>query len=243
MDARLSPIDEARFGIPTIMIACQQGDSADETIQTQLKAQATLAIVRVPTDELVLVQALEQRGATLADCLVYFRKKQVAQYADVPPFNYTMRLATPADAKRVEELASLTFEGYLGHYHADPRLKREDCDAVYSSWARNSCLDNQVATAVILIEKGDDIAAFATLKSIDSASFEGVLFGVSPTHQGKGLYISLMKLAENWGFKQGHRQMLVSTQVTNTTVQKAWCRLGFEPLKSYYTLHHWNLID
>ncbi|CAE6812093.1 dTDP-fucosamine acetyltransferase [Paraburkholderia domus] len=240
MEARLSDIDKARFGVSTLKISADANDRVDDLLAAQQDTQAQLSIIRVPSDHLHLVQDLEEKGAFLADSLVYFRKKQVSEYAEVLPVAYTYRLATPADAERVEELAKQTFQGYLGHYHADRRLERADCDAVYESWAGNSCRDEAVASSVILIERDQEIAAFATLKIADNNAFEGVLFGVSPAHQGKGLYMSLMKLAENWGNERKIRQMFVSTQVTNSTVQKAWCRLGFEPYKSYYTLHRWT---
>jgi hypothetical protein len=39
--------------------------------------------------------------------------------------------------------------------------------------------------------------------------------------------------------KQQVKRMVISTQVTNVAVQKVWCRVGFEPANSYYTLHKW----
>jgi GNAT superfamily N-acetyltransferase len=150
-----------------------------------------------------------------------------------------MTLATASDSKEVEALARRTFAGYFGHYHADPRLGRDDCDAVYSSWAGASCTDKAVASDVILLRKSGSLAAFATIKQHSDIDFEGVLFGVSPDHQGKGLYPQLMQLTQNWGATRNLRRLLVSTQVTNVTVQKAWCRAGLEPMNSFYTFHLW----
>ena len=42
------------------------------------------------------------------------------------------------------------FSGYLGHYHADPRLDRAKCDEVYLSWAERSCVDPSVASKVLV---------------------------------------------------------------------------------------------
>ena len=33
--------------------------------------------------------------------------------------------------------------------------------------------------------------------------------------------------------------MIVSTQINNYTVQRAWVRLGFLHYRSFYTLHKW----
>jgi len=182
---------------------------------------------------------MEHAGFFLTDTLVYFRKKHV----NYPAFNlssgYSWRLATPADADAVEYLAKQTFVGYSGHYHADQKLDIKDCDLVYSSWATNSCKDKSLADAVILIFKEAELAAFATLKKVEEYMCEGVLFGVGPKHQGKGLYDALMNLAQQWAIEAHYSQMIVSTQITNLAVQKVWCRHGFEPFKSYYTFHKW----
>lgn len=150
-----------------------------------------------------------------------------------------MRLAAPEDAQRLEALALETFHDYSGHYHADTRLKKEDCDQVYASWAANSCKEQKAADAVILLEQDDEIAAFATQKILSKEGFDGILFGVAPAHRGKNLHLSLMKESQNWGLRNGYTRMVTSTQITNLAVQKNWCRLGFEPEKSYYTFHKW----
>jgi len=42
-----------------------------------------------------------------------------------------------------------------------------------------------------------------------------------------------------WSLSKGVRRMVVSTQVINIAVQKTWVRLGFEPIRGYYTFHKW----
>lgn len=239
MNYTLSKIDQQRFGVITAKAFLENGDNVLELIEKSQVDLVEFLIVRVPTNQLGVVQLLEQEGFFLADTLVYYLKKRIEHYPDVLPEGYLMRLATPEDADSVERLALETFHGYQGHYHADPKLKKEDCDLVYSSWAANSCREKNVADAVILVEKNQELAAFATIKVNGQHEIEGVLFGVSPNHRNKNLYLSLMNLSQNWGAHNNFRQMIVSTQITNTVVQKYWCRLGFEPNKSYYTFHKW----
>jgi len=83
------------------------------------------------------------------------------------------------------------------------------------------------------------IVAFATLRRNSAEEGEGVLFGVAPEAQGRGIYRSLMIGAMLWFRTRGTARMVVSTQVTNAAVQKVWTRLGFEPWKSNYTFHKW----
>jgi GNAT superfamily N-acetyltransferase len=239
LDINLSPLDQQRFGVVTAKAALQDGDSAT-AVADWCHAQAVqLLVARCPTTAGALAQQLEQGGAFLCDTLLYYTRKTLQPQAPALPQGYGWRLATAADADAVERLARLTFRGYAGHYHADPRLADATCDLVYADWAANSCRSTAVADAVIVLESADGLVAFATLKERGTPLFEGVLFGVHPQHQGRGLYQALMQLAQHWGSKHGFGAMTVSTQVVNLAVQKVWCRLGFEPSGSYYTFHQW----
>jgi len=239
MNITLSELDKARFGITTAKVFINAQDNIENIIEWCELEEVVMLIARCSTDDIRLVQRVESAGFFLTDTLVYYRKKNIFKTENILPNGYEWRLATQNDAEVVGQLAVKTFAGYSGHYHADPRLNRTDADLVYSSWAENSCKDNIIADAVLLITWEDEIAGFATLRKIESYMFEGVLFGVSPKHQGKSLYNALMLLSQNWAFERGFKQMTVSTQITNLAVQKVWCRQGFEPLKSHYTLHKW----
>lgn len=224
------------------MIAKAKIDDSDDVDELTVKANgmgAEMIMVRLPTTAVKSVQALERRGAILTDTLVYFQKKKINQYDTNLPNGYVACAAQSSDANEVSCLAAESFKGYFGHYHADDRLNKSDCDDVYTSWAKNSCLKGTLADEVLLIKKHDEIAAFATVKKIGENSFEGVLFGVGLKHQEKGLHLNLMQLSQNWGFDNNMGRMLTSTQITNVTVQKNWCRVGMEPLNSYYTFHLW----
>ncbi len=236
----LSEIDRQRFGVTVAKAALGPGDDVAAVLAWCKMQSVQLLMARCSTDHIGQAQALEAAGAFLTDTLVYFCRRHVAEAAVVLPEGYRWRLATPADGAQVERLAAHTFEGYFGHYHVDPRLSRGDADLVYSDWAGNSCRSTAVADAVLLIEQADALVAFATIKLRAPGTFEGVLFGVHPKHQGKRLYHSLMQLAQNWGRQAGQQHMIVSTQVNNLAVQKTWCRQGFEPSESYYTFHHWS---
>ncbi|WP_426208456.1 GNAT family N-acetyltransferase [Massilia sp. TWP1-3-3] len=239
MNISLSSIDKSRFGITTAKMQLS-GDEPVPDINAWCDANSVeLLIARCRCDDIALVQKLEADGFFLTDTLVYYRNKELTQSADVLKEGYSTRFATAADAATVGALAEVTFAGYTGHYHADPRLASADCDAVYSSWAASSCASTAVADQVILIEHGGKTVAFATVKKVESYMMEGVLFGVSPEHQGRSLYNALMLLAQNWAMNHNFKQMIVSTQVTNLAVQKVWCRQRFEPFKSYYTFHKW----
>lgn len=239
MEINLSKLDHSRFGIVTAKANLIEGDSVKELIAQAKALNTELLIVRMPTHCIIHAQNLEYAGGILTDTLIFYQKKKIEEYKIELTNGYSTHLAVPADAEKVE-LASLDiFKDYLGHYHADPRLDKNNCDAVYSSWAKNSCSKRDLADEVILIKKDFEIAAFATLKIIDNTSYEGVLFGVGKNHQGKGLHLSLMKLSQNWGLKNNKSHFVTSTQITNIAVQKNWCRVSMLPSSSFYTYHLW----
>ena len=239
MKIELSELDRLRFGVATAKAKIEDGDTVDELLSQAQAIGTELLIVRLPTNHIVLAQELEKKGAFLTDTLVYYQKKKIDNYEIELPDGYVMCDAEIEDAAQVEKVAAESFKGYFGHYHADPYLRQEDCDDVYSSWAKNSCKREALADGAVLIKKGSEIAAFATLKKINIVDFEGVLFGVAPLHQGKGMHLNLMKLSVNWGQRHNLRRLLTSTQINNVTVQKNWCRIGMEPLNSFYTFHLW----
>jgi hypothetical protein len=240
MNYTLSILDQQRFNLPTAKAVVETIDDLMKLLAQSRSDLIDLLIIRVPTNCLEVVQQLETEGAFLTDTLVYFQKKKVDSYEVDLPVGYAAFSAFEEEAEAVGLVAAQSFKGYFGHYHADPYLDKEDCDAVYSSWAKNSCLKGALADEVILIKKDQEIAAFATIKVKNDTDFEGVLFGVAPNHRGKGLHLNLMQLSENWGRANNKRRLLTSTQITNVTVQKNWCRVGMEPLNSCYTFHLWN---
>jgi GNAT superfamily N-acetyltransferase len=239
MNYVISKIDWQRFGVRTAKASLERGDSVSELIQKSKRDQVRFLIIRVPTNQIDLTKQLEKEGAFIVDTLVYYVKNKVELYSDKIANDYIIRLATLEDADSLERIALETFQDYKGHYHADHNLKKVDCDLVYSSWAANSCKEKNVADAVLLIVKSDEIAAFATIKVKAEKEIEGVLFGVSPAHRYQGLHLHLMKASQNWAVSNGYFSMITSTQITNTVVQKNWTRLGFELESSFYTFHKW----
>jgi ribosomal protein S18 acetylase RimI-like enzyme len=239
MNYVISKIDQQRFGVMTAKATLEGGDSVCDLIQKSKDDQVKFLIVRVPTNQIDITKQLENEGAFLADTLVYYVKNEVEFYANQLINGYEMRNAIVEDADSLEKVALETFENYPGHYHADGNLKKIDCDKVYASWAANSCKDKNVADSVLLIEKNNEIAAFATIKVIGESEIEGALFGVSPAHRNQGLHLHLTKASQNWAVNNGYRRMITSTQITNMIVQKNWCKLGFELDRSYYTFHKW----
>lgn len=239
MEIALSSIDKDRFGIVTAKVSIEKDDNIHQLVDWCSKQAVEMLIARCDTADVKSVHAMEAAGFQLMDTLVYFLHKAVSSQAVTMPDGYAWRVGNEHDADLVEACAQLAFKDYFGHYHADPKLRTGDSDLVYSSWARASCLSQQVADAVLLICKGEQVAAFLTLKKLAGGSAEIILNGVHPDYQAHGLYTALVRLAKNWCSEHEITQLLVSTQLTNIAPQKVWCRHGFEPRNSIYTFHKW----
>jgi GNAT superfamily N-acetyltransferase len=236
----LSALDTQRFGFPVAKGTLSEPETGEKVALAARRIGARLAIVRLPAQFLASAQSLEACGAALCDTLVYFRRKLAPGATSGLSPGYACTPAGPQDADELASLAREAFAGYLGHYHADPRLSPAICDEIYSSWAGNSCRDASLASHVLLVRDASNaLAAFATIKRHDAGKCEGVLFGVSPQHQGRGMYAFLIDEASRWSASEGARELVVSTQITNTAVQKVWCRAGFEPYEYLYTFHLW----
>jgi GNAT superfamily N-acetyltransferase len=182
---------------------------------------------------------MEREGFLLMDTLLYYARNLATAPVPEDTGSVPIRPVRPGEEDDVMRVAAESFRGYYGHYHADPRLDCEACDAVYSSWAYRSCVSRDVADEVLVADVDGAVAGFATLRLNTPAEGEGVLFGVAPAAQGRGIYRSFMVEAMRWCVEQGAEDMVVSTQVSNTAVQRVWARLGFTASRSYYTFHKW----
>jgi GNAT superfamily N-acetyltransferase len=234
----LSSLDEERFGIRTARashVSAQQVAVLAGFCRTN---RVKLLIARCSTGDLPAAQAMERAGYILMDTLVYYDRDLTR--APIPDDRGTVpvRPIRPGEEDQVRAVAAEAFKGYLGHYHADERLERKSCDEAYTSWAVRSCMGN-AADEVLVADLDGAIVGFATLRLTNPDEGEGVLFGVGPAAQGRGIYRSFMIGGMNWCRSQGAARMVVSTQITNVVVQKVWTRVGFEMSHSYYTFHKW----
>lgn len=234
----LSPLDEDRFDIPSARASGVTIERVPEMIAFCREHGVTFLIARSRATDLNAAQAMERQGFLLMDTLVYWTRS--LRESAIPPDtnDVPVRLMRSADGEQVIAVAVESFRDYFGHYHADERLERTRCDAVYTSWAEKSC-SREMADEVLVADLKGSVAGFATLRMDSSEEGEGVLFGVAPTAQGRGIYRSLMIRGMEWCAARGAARMVVSTQITNTAVQKVWARLGFELSHANYTFHRW----
>jgi GNAT superfamily N-acetyltransferase len=238
MSVALSEIDRSRFGMTVARAGNVTNDNLAEILAFCGDNHVAMLIARCYTTNLDTVQAMEDEGFRLMDTLVYysfdFGRSEIPADTGV-----TVRPIKAGEDGAVKAVAARSFEGYYGHYHADPRLDKIKADEAYVDWAVRSCVLPEVADEVLVADLDGQIVGFATLRMNNPEEGEGVLFGVDPVAQGRGIYRSFMVGGMNWSKAQGAKRMVVSTQITNIAVQKVWARVGFTLSSAYYTFHKW----
>jgi len=238
-DVSLSAIDEERFGIRTARARGVTCELLPSIIAFCRANAVTLLIARCLVLELEAAQIMERDGFILMDTLVYYKRNLVQRPVPPDAGKVPVRPISLGEEEKVKAVATESFRGYFGHYHADERLDRAKCDEAYVSWAFRSCVSRDVADEVVVADSDGSIVGFATLRLSSAEEGEGVLFGVAPSAQRQGIFRSLMIGGMEWCLARGAARMVYSTQITNTAVQKVLVRLGFEPSHAYYTFHKW----
>jgi len=234
----LSPIDRERFGVVTARDPDFDAETLPATLGFCRDHGVEMLVARCAAERLDAAQAMEQAGGRLMDTLVYYARPLDRPFPGDEAAK-PVRLLRPEDVPAVRRVAAASFRGYFGHYHADSRLDRAKCDETYASWAERSCVDRNVASAVLVAEHQGQLAGFLTLLRRGEEEQEIVLNGVDPSFQRHGLYRALVVEAMHQARAAGALRLVVSTQLINLGVQKTWARLGFELVRSYYTFHLW----
>jgi hypothetical protein len=135
----LSPLDRERFGVVTARWDAASDAELADALAFCREHDVELLIARCDTSDATAAHGLERAGALLMDTMIHFAcdpARRPSDDAEAPP----IRSAAREDATQVREIAGEAFRGYVGHYHADPRLDRAAADEVYPDWAYRSCL-------------------------------------------------------------------------------------------------------
>jgi GNAT superfamily N-acetyltransferase len=241
MELHFEELERKRFGYRmarmTLDSGCEPGD-AKRILEMCQSSGIEMIALRVPTNKVVLVQALETLEFRMMDCLVCY-ECLTEDLLGIEPLRVEIREANPEDAPAVAEVARLCFSDYFSHYHADARLDRVKVSEAYVDWAQRSCADRAVASCVYLPLVRGTIAGFITLRRNSPAEGEGILNAVHPSFAGSGIYGQLVARSKRWCRDNGMTRMVISTQIDNVKVQRAWSNRGFHLFQSYYTLHRW----
>lgn len=233
----ISALDTERFGV---RVAKSEPAAAEveEAVRLARAEGVDVVFFRTPTEDIVAAHAVETRGGRLMDTLVAYERALSLLPDEAAAADVEIAEAGPVDGSVVADLAREAFRGYVGHYHADPRLDEAACDEVYASWAERSCAEPGVADAVLVARRGADLLGFTALK-LDGEQAVGTLDGVAPAARGRGVYTALGVARMRKAADLGATRMLVTTHLANAGAQRGLQRLGFVATWSQHTFHLW----
>ncbi len=234
----LSEMDCLRFGYVTAKAFVASENEIHDALKFCHDKKVEFMILRCPASNYEVTALLSASGMMLADTLVYYQRDLKKRPVEKPKTKHVVRHLKAGEAAEISKISAESFAGYYGHYHADPRLDRAACDAVYKDWAERSCTDKKVADVVLVAEVDGEIGGYLTLKKHPGA-LELVLSGVYERHQGKGIYNDLIQSGIWYAEVENLGLVFTSTQLPNIAVQKTWVRCGLEPSRAWHTFHHW----
>lgn len=235
--AKLSPLDTMRFGVVCARGHVQTVEDIDLCHKFFISNNVELAILRTPVSDFAVIHSLEDDGYRLMDCLVYYSLELRREQLIEPSIE--IRPADGGDSEEIGRIAAAAFRDYYSHYHNDAKLDRSKVNDGIKDWAMRSLFDPSLSTAVLLPIVDGRIVGFATMRQNDQNVGEGVLFAVAPEAQGKGVYTDLIAAGAQWCRNLELSEMIVSTQINNYAVQRAWARHGFRHNRSLFTFHKW----
>jgi ribosomal protein S18 acetylase RimI-like enzyme len=235
----LNALESERFGV----VAAHVSDPAASVAAINAAAAALdvqMLTVRITCADHARIHAAEADGFRLMDSIVYYERS----LAEPPPRpalsgDIAVRRARPDDAAAVGEVARAAFANYIGHFHADPRLDSAAADAAYVDWAKNSVLRQSERVPALVALCDGRLAGFLTLRRNRDAEYEIVLNAVHPDLQRRGLYERLLADALVTAHEAGAARIIVSTQLNNFPVQRAWAKTGFRLARALHTFHKW----
>lgn len=245
-----SPTESRRFGLSVGRVHVGpdvQIDASSELRDLLRAAPQDVLVVRYPADRLAFAPAVAGVGRAVlpAGSLTYWGgpSDQVRRAAaDQPGLSVTSARAHAEDGTLgavldvVDEVVAASFAGYGNHYVANPLLDDAGALAGYQEWARGRV--TSAPDEVLLLQSNGSTVGVATCEAdTGGGDLEVLLAGLVPAAQGQGWYGPLLAACARVADERNLQRTIISTQVHNTRVQRAWARLGLLPFGAVETVH------
>jgi hypothetical protein len=237
-----SYIDTQRFGIKTAKINNAEFLTL-KTFAFLKKNDFKLVITRVPSENIELINFLEDNGFRLKDIQLTYKFDLGKQEIKTSYLNTSIdiREGNEKDIDQLKLIAVDCFWNY-GHYFADPNLNKSDCMEVYKDWTMNAVLDTNFSDKFLVAEFENKILGylFFKLKATEKGMFSySGLGAVSSESRGENVFSTLVIKSLEWAKSEGHLWQEHNVLNINYPVNKVFSKLGFSNYKSETTLHAW----
>ncbi|HEY0216241.1 MAG TPA: GNAT family N-acetyltransferase [Cellulomonas sp.] len=235
-----SPAESRRFGVEVHRLTVGPGDLDVVGLRAAVEdSDADVLVVRydVVRQEVAAALAASSRAVLPAGALTYWETQVRDLPVGEPPRTVVVGAAALPDAvadAAVRAVVRASFTGYGNHYTADPLLDRRLALDGYEEWALRSLAraDHEVLVQL----DGDRAVGVATVERAGTCA-EVLLAGLVPAAQGRRLYGELLAAVERAALADGLDRLVISTQVQNVRVQRAWARHGLRPFAAVETVH------
>lgn len=204
-----------------------------------IQSKADVVIARIPVERQNDLNLLNQISIPyiVADTLVYYnfdlKKNSISNLRNK---DIVFKEANFSDYKVLDDLVSEIFVNYHNHYSSNPLISKNLIPA-YQEWVRNYASGKNINQRCWIVYKNEKPIAFATCAIHDDNVGEGVLYGVTPSASGSGVYGDIIRFTLDFYRSIGCNNFKVSTQIHNYAVQKVWVREGFQIDSSMLTIH------
>ena len=192
-------------------------------------SQPSFAYARVSSRDVTTAQGLEAQGFRLVDTNVTLEMdaSQLMAAASV-----SARLARPADAQAVEQIARFSFE--VSRFHLDPLLPPGLANEIKAQWAANF-FRGQRGDFMVVAEAQGQVAGFLQLLTAPESVLVIDLVAVARQFRGQGLGAAMIRYAaRNCG---APARVRVGTQIANVESLSLYQRLGFRITAAAYVFH------
>jgi GNAT superfamily N-acetyltransferase len=238
-----SPVESDRFGMSMARVVVGQEAVWDDALHDDLVVACArdedVLVVRWPSRlvECGAVLATSGRDVVPADTLVYWEapSAMLAESGQEPADAPQVRrgVAAPPD---LDDLVERVFAGYINHYTANPLLGRDLVLEGYVDWVRRT-VRRDPGTLAVLVQHEQSVGVATWFVDPAGDFVEILLAGLVPEARRRGWYALLLAEVGRAAAGVGSARVVISTQGSNVSVQRAWVRAGFVPFASVTTAH------
>lgn len=138
-----------------------------------------------------------------------------------------------------EELYPSAFEsGKYSRFKLDKKFGEENFRRLYKTWIDNS-INRKLAHNVFIYIQEDKIVGIITYKI---ENYKGVigLFGILPSHQGRGIGRKLLEYVEQDLIGNNIKELNIPTQKENIPACSFYKKMGYIATEISYITHFWK---
>ena len=138
-----------------------------------------------------------------------------------------------------EELYPAAFEsGKYSRFKLDKKFGEENFRRLYKTWIDNS-INRKLAHNVLIYIQGDKIVGIITYKIENYKGIIG-LFGILPSHQGRGIGRKLLEYVEQDLIGNNIKELNIPTQMGNIPACSFYKKMGYIATEISYITHFWK---